>query len=363
LSDEASDAGRAFGSAARRAIARHPLRWFFALALGAAVLAGTAVSLQLVDRVNGSGFPVAAAMLVVWAEGSRREWAPRRGARLAVFLATLAIYLLPAWFGYGDTSLVPLPSAVCVALALASLYSPRATMRDLARPLGRLRSSASAYVVGLVAWPAIAVLVVVAAHLWARGPVFVAGWDRVPRLHASFEAVHHGFLAAVPTAIAWYGFTARRLLDRLSPLITALLVGPLVTLASLIPLILWSSPPGDYLIVTLLNATGLAAVAVWVFQRSQGSLVPVGLFLLEANAVPLVVLLWSPRLLGSEPGSRYLMVGLLCALALVLAVEGRMWRRPSRAETPVARPVACEGEAGHSRENADTESDGAPSKR
>ena len=131
---------------------------------------------------------------------------------------------------------------------------------------------------------------------------------------------------------------ACRMLPRLSPLVTALLVGALPWLAVVLPLSIWSTPLDSFVLQTVLHAIVVAVVGLWVLRRSPASLLPITAFLVLAYAVPSLVVFWAgPRFAVGESVD-WLILGLHWALALALIVQGRMWRRPdvSRAESLAA---------------------------
>lgn len=336
--------------ASRHVMARHPWRWFFAVALIPTVVVALPGSLSSVDAVNVDAFALLAAMLVAWAGDEGEKAASRSGLRTAVFLAALAVWALTWWrLGVGSGNLVSdlvpaLPAALIVAAALAAIFSPSAALRDLVRPLLVLRASRRAYLLPLLAWPLLGGLAILLSHTGSGH----AAWGGVG-LSLKLDILRGTFAGAVFTAIAaaiaWYGFAARRLLRRLSPLLTALIVGPTLWLAVFLTLsiALRSSPVNATVLLVLLEAFAVAIVAVWAYQRSRGSLVPVLLFLIESNVTLTLVWLWSgPRFNNGDQPS-YLMVALNGLLALAFVAQGRMWRRPDQA--PAVPPEELLGAA------------------
>jgi hypothetical protein len=265
---------------------------------------------------------VLGALLVAWASDAAPKVPGRTGARIAVFLVTLIAFLAVTGWVYGGWALA-LPTAVFTAVALSGAWSPTISLRDLVRPLLRLRASAAAWVVALLAWPLLGALTIAASHIGA--PANVRGETDFP---AAF--IPWGVLAALPTAIGWYGFAARRLLRRTSAVSTALLVGLLPCIAVLVPRSIWGTPLiSVYGLRTSLDALAFAIVALWVCQRSRESLLPVFVLLAETAIVAWAVFVWSaPRIWGSDRQD-LIAVGLHSAFALVLLLQGHMWRRPT----------------------------------
>jgi hypothetical protein len=321
------------------AMARHPWRWFFAIALIPTVVVGLPDSFSLFSEVNTGGFAVLAAVLVAWAGDAGEKTEPRGGRRLAVFLAVLVAWsALTWWSGRGTLGLVlGLPSAIFTAFALAAIYSPTAALRDLARPLLRQRAPWTTYAVALLAWPLLAGVAILISRLGTTAPVQDFGGG--PSWHSDIgsEVLAYAIVTAVPVAIAWYGFAAHRLARRFSPLLVAALVGPPAWLAILLPLSLRWGDFAPFATRTLLSEFAVAIVAVWVYQRSAGSLLPVAVVLTGAYTAPSIVYFWSGPRFAMGNGLNYLIAGLECLLALGLAVQGRMWRTPE----PEPRPAAA----------------------
>jgi hypothetical protein len=316
----------------RGLVARHPWRWFFLIALVPTAVVALGGSLLTVTQLNPDGFAVLAAVLVAWscAEGERMPGRP--AVRAVVFvLAFVALLALQTW-GFSDVASVVLvaPTALFTAFALSGTFAGMPALRELARPLARLRASAAAWLVALLAWPLLCAIAIAASFIGAPAGVHGGGDWFPPRF------VIGVLVTSLPAAIAWYGFAARRLLRSLSALEGALLVGLAPWLAVVLPLSVWSSPLHAFVLRTSLAAFALGVIAVWVLQRSRGSVVPVLLLLAAADLAPLVVrALSAPRVLGDGGSAR--LVAAEVAFALVLALQGRMWRRPAT-ETAAASP-------------------------
>lgn len=314
-----ADAG---ASTLKRAVARHPWRWFFLVALVPTAFVAAGGSLSLSTSVITDGFAVLAALLVAWASDAEPKVPSRTGARIAVFFVAMIAYLAVTGWLY-EAWVLALPTSLFTALALSGAWSPTESLRELVRPLLRLRASSAAWAVALLAWPLLGALAIAASHIGA--PANVHGeWDFPARF------IPGGVLVALPAAIGWYGFAARRLLLRTSALNTALLIGLLPWLAVLVPRSIWSNPlVGTYGLRTSLDALAFAVIALWVYRRSRGSLLPVFVLLLEMTIVAWAVFAWSAPRIYRSGGQDLIIVGLHCALALGLVLQGRMWRRPT----------------------------------
>lgn len=317
-----------------RGIAIHPWRWFFVVALLPTAVVALS-GLMATNEVNTDGFALLAALLVARA-CDRSAPLPALTARRAVlFAASLAVILTVVWLGSdgGAALVLYLFTAVVTAVALSGAYSPTQALRDLVRPLLRARARWSAWLVAVLAWPLLGLVGVVISRLGAPtqtmgfssdvlGPWFVAG----------------AIVTEIPAALAWYGFAARRLLTSRSALLTAVLVSLVPWLAIVLPASIWSDPlsqlvlgfshPFDsYVVRSCLGALASGVVGIWILQRSRRSLLPVLVFLSETTVVSWAVFVWAGPRFGLGDGLSWLMVGLHWLLAVVLIVQGAMWRR------------------------------------
>jgi hypothetical protein len=322
-------------SAPRRTLSRRPWLSFFLIALLPTVVVAAGGSLSGVVEVNVDGFAVLAALLVAWATGAEPKVQGRIGMRIAVFALALIVLLAVTGWLFGDlfTLWLALPTSIFIAAALSGAWSPTVAVRDLVRPLLRVRASAAAWAAALLSWPLLGAVGIAVSHVGA--PANVHGESYLP---ASLFA--GALFSALPVTIGWYGFAAPRLLLRSSALITALLVGLLPWLAVILPLSVWSTPLNTYVLRSSFDAFALALVALWVYQRSRSSLLPVLVLLVAANVVNFAVLVWWVPRVYQSGGRGLFMAGLHCALALGLLLHGRMWRRP------MATPLSASGEGG-----------------
>ena len=245
-------------------LARRPLVWFFTLT-GAAYVAsiGFAATRQegfdqiWLNRLHQTSWLVIAlvALVCCWAISGPQDRPPRRVAQLSiavvVTLLVMATFVLETWvywfaFHIGTVEthgwvsqeirrqLVYAPSwlqALSVGVVLAGTLSPFPVIRKTARALVAWRGAQIWRLAGL------ALLVPAAsAASAALGVLLIAAIEGRPlTFHHVFSWIGAEFvtlvLLNVPLVFAWYGFVAERLLGRLSPLLTALVVG----LASVMP--------------------------------------------------------------------------------------------------------------------------------
>ena len=321
--------------APRRGIAIHPWRWFFLVALLPTAVVALSGSLMATSEVNTDGFALLAALLVARACDRSAPLPPATARRVVLFAASLAAILAVVRLGSDGVGALVLYlfTGVVTAVALSDACSPTPALRELVRPLLHVRARWSAWLVAVLAWPLLGVAGVAISRMGAPaqatgfgsdllGPWFVAG----------------AIIAAVPATLAWYGFAARRLLASRSALFTAALVGLVPWLAIVLPASIWSDPlnqlvlgfshPFDsYVVRSCLGALAIGVVGVWILQRSRPSLLPVLVFLSETTIVAWAVFVWAGTRFGFGDGLSWLMVGLHWLLAVVLIVQGRMWRR------------------------------------
>ena len=321
--------------APRRGIAIHPWRWFFLVALLPTAVVALSGSLMATSEVNTDGFALLAALLVARSCDRCAPLPAATGRRILLFAVSLAAILAIVWLGNDGVGALVLYvfTAVVTAVALSGAYSPTPALRDLVRPLLHARAHWSAWLVAVLAWPLLGVAGVVISRLGA--PTQAIGLDG-DLLGPGF--VVGAIVAEIPATLAWYGFAARRLLASRSALLTAVLVSLVPWLAVVLPASIWSDPlnqlvlgfshPFDsYVIRSCLGALAVGVVGIWILQRSRPGLLPVLVFLSETTIVSWAVFVWAGTRFGLGDGLSWLMVGLHWLLAVVLVVQGRMWRQ------------------------------------
>lgn len=169
-------------------------------------------------------------------------------------------------------------------------------VRDLVRPLVAWRLPWRRYAFALLAWPALAVVVVAAARLLAlRDHSAVASLPPSltrERADLILRASLGELLLVVPWIVGWYGFAARRLLARYSPLAVALLLGTLLAIAFLLPDLQFVGSQANDVAQDLAGTLPLAVVSLWLYGRSPRSLLPLVLLQSTAPVSALVVFFW-----------------------------------------------------------------------
>jgi hypothetical protein len=179
--------------------------------------------------------------------------------------------------------------------------------------------------VALLAWPAAALIAaavssrvsgVTVSPPRASSAGFLAGW------------VISGVVGSALAAVAWYGFAARRLLPRLGPLASGLVVGVAPWLLT------WglSLGPGSltdaFYLSGLIGAAASGVAGVWVLTRSRGSLLPVwlmGSLVVATGGVAFLVVV--PETAERSDTFDAVFAATRAVVGLGLVVAGRMWRR------------------------------------
>lgn len=250
-------------------------------------------------QINVDGFAALAALLVAWATGTEAKVPGRIGARIAVFVVALAVLLAVTGWLFGDLL------SLWLALPTSLINRKPGKQPDEERRVQG--AGAQKQSPGREAVPA----------------------DRRRQRHE--DGPRHYRRREVPPAL-----NVRRRTDVRGGDADDAEQRPGEHGHS--PLSVWSTPLSTFVLRTSLDNLALAVVAVWIYQRSRGSLLPVLVLLIETSVVAWAVFaLSAPRFYPS--GWLDLMVaGLHCAFALGLLLQGRMWRRPM--EMPQTRSDA-----------------------
>jgi hypothetical protein len=317
----------AFSSAHRspNPIARFPLSWFLLLPLLVYLALVLLPRFRLADI-----YPVLTALvalLVCWATGQRHDGPRRVIERLALFLIVatgyeLALLLLRTTGAHqlGVLTQDTLPVAVVAALLVQNLLSPNTALRALAQPLRRWHVQWFVWVIGLLAWPLLALLVVLLSRLLS-GTEHGSGleWWFVVRLSLASP------LSLAPWALAWLGYGVPVLLHRMSALAAGLPLGSLVWLSTAIPWFVHGRGGLPDLYLNLGGDLALAIVAVWLFQRARGSIWPV-LALLATGESSVLLINWAGNGFGQWYESTWTaLVVAETAFATAVVILGRMY--------------------------------------
>ncbi len=354
----------------KAALADHPLAWFFALVgaawivyIGLVAVASPEFAIDWTNRFLMVSAMVAGliALVCCWAISGPRSRSPQRFTQLfivvAVVIATMAVLSVNVWLGLrmqaaamadghggspgfswsllhdaihrerGDS--IAWLRALVVGLVLAGVTSPFAAVRRLARRLIEWR--------GRRVWLLVAVaLLVPAACAIAAGVggrvAPLSGYGSTTFSHSlSYTVADFVTLLVVnmPLVFAWYGFVDDRLARRVSPLVSALVIGMAVTLPYQLEVrvgIGWFGGGGWY-VLSVLGQIALAVPAVWLVRKARGSLVPTAVLLAAIPAGSYVVF-WITSTSGTLVRANELYSGGIVVAAVLFAVLDRMWRRP-----------------------------------
>jgi len=314
-----------------RSIACHPVWWFLLLAVAPAAGIAYAPGLRNTVHFAPNFIVLPGTMLVAWAGDLRPKFARCRGRRTLVFACVLALCLTPFAFGAlpnGLPDMILLTAswalaAAALAYLLACWFSPTAALRELVRPLLPGKRSLLPCLFAVV-WPLLSYgLAMAAGHIWpqsydAFGSPPPSYLTYLSMLWFELPYAFSGLMLGLPVVIVWYGFVARRLQGRLSPLLIAL---PLSLIAS------WGSIDGS-VALGIAGSYAMVLVALALFRRSHGNLLPLVL-LFTIAPVANIAALWSVRL---QTGLAYdiTLIGLQWLAAGVFVVTGGLWRRPAR---------------------------------
>lgn len=268
--------------------------------------------------------------LLCWA-GDLTPCLPRKTVtRVLVFIAvTVAVALLLA-NNSGEAQLsVNLIVAAFYGYTLSCLWSPVGAVRALVRPLLRWRLPWGVYAIALLALPLLAFATVVVSRLLrapaGTGPTILPG---------GLGQVVKGFFSEpvlrLPLVVGWYGFAARRLLGRYSPLAIGLLFGVALALASVLPVLRYSGLIQAGLPRVFASSMAIQVASVWLYQRSRGGLLALVVLQGSSTASFLALLLWGGLGLGGPDSLLDAFAATQCLLAVFLVVGWRMWHRPGR---------------------------------
>lgn len=279
----------------------------------------------------------------------------RRWALFAlVFAVALSVWLLFRWRLHAGFDWLPGAAlAALVAFLVSGPLAGRRGVRDLLGSLAIWRVGWSSYAAALLLGPAIWLLPIgLDLALGGKLPPWPRG---VPSLDlvSLFFAWLLFFGAGFTEEPGWRGFALPRLQSRFSPLVASIMLGSVWAF--------WHTPLYFTGMYTATSNTGPAAVAgilarfvwvvplaivfTWLYNRSRGSVLIMVLLHTAFNTATAVVPL-SPR-------AGVLFLGTTWAIALVILVSARMWRKqpsdvpteavlikpkPSSGEPPAARP-------------------------
>ena len=184
------------------------------------------------------------------------------------------------WFINGST----LFGLLLPALVITRIVDGREGLRDLGRRIFRLRVPAAVAVVGIVAMPLIAIGLAMAL---LGAPAVPASTSLSAIASVLIVSTVVGFvLNNLWEEVAWMGFVQARLQTRHGPMRAALLTAPLFALQHIALIVENDAVTATVILVAFMVVTiPYRAFAGWVFNRSGGSLLLVGLLHALGNAV------------------------------------------------------------------------------
>jgi len=288
-------------------------------------------------------FPALAAMLVLSSDEAPRPVPGHGTKRLLVAVGVVVVVAaarlaLTGLDGLLYKALAVGVPAVVAAWVLSGVYAPSPAVRRWVRSLVATGAPRATFLVAILAWPLVAA---VAIAICATLPDLSVAPPRAATAGAIAATAVTGVFTAALAALGWYGFAARRLLLRLSPLETGLLLGVVQWL------VVWGFTLRPDTVLEpffLFRLAGFAAAGVagvWVYGRSHGSLLPVWLLgLTLVVAQEWMYLTVTPDVVARTDTLPGLFAAGQVLVAAALVASGRMWWRPAATDTATPEPRA-----------------------
>ena len=329
---------RAVRGRLRESIGRHPVTWFFGMVF--AISWPAMATASILDIPYGAGIAAYTPALVgMWLSAkidrSREPAQPWRRWTLAAGLVVSSVALqwldrewwghehAPAWISFG------LALAVISALVLTGpLSGSRGVRAQFGLPAAR-RVHPAWMAVALGLPPALFLLSNVIAA-WSGAAVSPTPTiPQQPRAWLLLETFLWMLLWSGPLneEPGWRGFAQRHLQRQYSPLAAGLLIGAVWGVWHLPQHILGDYPGGVWGVAIRVKEIAGGVILAWLYNRGGGSLLLPVLFHAANNTASLFL-----------PRSYVLFVALYFAVAGVVAVIDRMWRRLP--EAAIVPPVA-----------------------
>jgi membrane protease YdiL (CAAX protease family) len=260
---------------------------------------------------------------------------PKRGPRKTFWIALVVAWLVSLLVAFANLEFLqhsPMTSmsvglfavaVLPVAFVVASAWSRNPSVRDYLASLVRFRGVWGWLLVGAALFPALQVISLL-VNRFAYGQPILS--DQFPNMSVGLIGLvvvkflyQFFFFNGVGEETGWRGFAMPRLQARISPLVTALIIG---LFWAPWHLFLWravGSPVGTVHFWVGQSALHLlsSVFIVWICDRAYGSILVAGVTHACANTVMAFIPL---------QGMRGLYVTYLVA-ALILSLAGRMWKR------------------------------------
>jgi uncharacterized protein len=228
-------------------------------------------------------------------------------------------------------TLLPLPSEVIavvmvfipalLAISLSALLEGREGVRSLLGKLAHWRVSLKWVAMALV----LALVIRLTMSLIALGLGLISTFQLRPGGSAQYIILAIVFFVfAIPEELGWRGYALPKLLERYSPLATALIVGVLWGSLHLALLLPGMMNEGVSPLATLLGLIGGSVLFTWLYVNSDGNIVLTTLF----HAAQSFFVIVNGGLTGTQQA--WLMAGVYLAAALIVILNtgSRLTRRP-----------------------------------
>ena len=322
-------------AAAHNFIRNHEVLTFFllsyalswgALALIIPFISGSQIEVLAIPLLLSAPFaPALSGIIVTTIKDSR----PRQGnvraqatAFLAAWIATTLIFLLnpnlKAMYDISPTIVViSAVTAVIPSYIISSAYSTRQGVREYLSSLVKPRGEGLWYLGAILIYPALYLLGAVIANAsgqgvgWLRADIAGTNLGALVTVTFLYQFVYGNCVGEEP---GWRGFALRNLQGQYSPLVASLIVG-FVWMLWHLPM--WYLENGaftaTYLIRQFVYGGAIGVTFTWLYNRSEGSILAVGLMHTSLNTA--VIFLPQTEALNA----------LLIVLAVLVAILDRMW--------------------------------------
>ena len=333
---------------ARSFIRSHEVLTFFllayaiawgALALIIPFISGSQIEVLAIPLLLSAPFAPALSGIIVTTINDGR---PRQGniraqatAFLAAWIATTLIFLLnPNLKTMYDISptivVISAVTAMIPSFIISSAYSTKQGVREYLSSLVKPRGGGLWYLGAILIYPALYLLGVVIANAsgqgvgWLRADIAGTNLGALVAITFLYQFVYGNCVGEEP---GWRGFALRKLQSQYSPLVASLIVG-FVWILWHLPL--WYIENGaftaTYLVRQFLYGGAIGVTVSWLYNRSEGSILAVGLMHTSLNTS--VIFLPQTEALNA----------LLIVLAVLVTILDRTWIRPSDDRLEKERP-------------------------
>jgi len=295
----------------------------------------------------------ALAAIIVTAISNTEERLPKTRATTVSFLlawiVSTLVFLFVNWapFSPGSVAFI-FVSVVPVAFVISRAFSRTPSVKKLVSSLVKPRGGAVWYVLALLLkpilmWISIPVSTVLGRGTGASASLPAFGWESAGLVLTVF-LYQFLFFNATGEEVGWRGFALPRLQAKTSPLIACLMIGLLwapwhapLWYAQGAPIFAW-----DFWMTMFLVIVPSSVINGWLYNRSRGSILVVGIAHAMSNTLGNVVVL------GPQLDERAIGLTWLISAALLVVLD-KMWVKlpsdhPAVYRSPeLAAQGACEG--------------------